>query len=123
MPRPLSPAEEEALQRSGSLLKFASENVKDLPKPVVGTIMVAQDAKDGNQWEESVATEFWLAFNSLCTLIKPVSMDTISTNLPETPIAQWKVFLRLGKTGDTVSLSRRTAARYLDLLLVLLILA
>lgn len=123
MPRALSSAEGEALQISGSLLKFASENVKDLPKQVVSTIMAAEDAKEANQWEEAIATEFWLAFNSLCTIIKPGTVDTIATNLREVPVPKWKVLLRLRQAGDRVSLAQKTARRYLESLSFLLILA
>src|SRR5258708_24587624 len=113
-------SEAEALERCGGLLRFASENVKDIPKALVSTITAAWDAKAANTWDQQIATEFWIAFNSLCALVKPVTVDTLSTNLREVPVPRWK-FWR--KAGSAVSLSGRTAARYVILLNALLLVA
>ena len=120
MARPLTPSESEALTRCGGLLRFAAENTKDLPQTIVATISSAWDARDADTWDQEIATEFWLAFNSLCTLIKPVTMDTLSTNLREIPPPKWKFWQ---KTAQPISLARRSARRYLILLLFLLCIA
>jgi hypothetical protein len=120
MARSPIPSESEALERCGGLLRYAAENVKDIPKPMVSAITAAWDAEKSNTWDQTVATEFWMAFNSLCALIKPVTMDTISTNLREIPAPKWK-FWRRG--AQAISLSGRTAGRYMSLLTVLLLAA
>jgi len=120
MARAPTPSESEALARSEKLLRFASENIKDLPQTVVSTVCAARDAQQANTWDQKIATDFWLAFNSLCTLIKPVTMDTLSTNLREIPPPRWKFWV---KAPEPVSLSSRTAARYLSLLMSLLCVA
>jgi hypothetical protein len=68
--------------------------------------------------DQQIAANFWVAFNSLCDLIKPVNINTLSTNLREIPIPKWK-FWRRG--GPAVSLSERTARRYVFLLTLLLV--
>jgi hypothetical protein len=119
MARDLTPSESEALARCGGLLKFAVET-KEVPKSVVSTICAAWEAEKANNWDQQIATDFWLAFNSLCALIKPVTMDTLSTNLREIPVPKWK-FWR--KAGQAVSLSGRTAAHWVFLLYILLAVA
>lgn len=89
MPRSPQPSEAEALNRSGGLLRFAAEN-SELPETLVSTICAAWEAAQLQQWDEPIATKFWLAFNSLCKLIKPVTMDTLSTNLREIPQPKWR---------------------------------
>jgi len=117
MGRALSPSESEALAKSEGLLRFAAENVKELPEPVVSTICTALDAKQASTWDQKIATDFWCAFNSLCSLIKPVTVDTLSTNLREIPPPKWKFWVRV---PEPLSLSQRSADRYLSLLMFLL---
>jgi hypothetical protein len=117
MARALLPVESEALEKSGSVLRFAAEHTKDLPQTVVSNICAAWDAQPANTWDQQIATEFWLAFNSLCDLIKPVTVDTLSTNVTELPAPRWKFWVR---EPVRRSLSRRSAARYLYLLMFLL---
>lgn len=120
MAREPNPSEAETLARCGGLLRFASENIKDLPENVVSTICAAWDADKAKTWEPKIATEFWLAFNSLCALIKPVTMDTLSANLREIPPPKWKFWIR---SAQPLSLAKRTAGRYLVLLISLLCIA
>jgi hypothetical protein len=119
MPITPMPSEVEALDRSGSLLRFAAEN-KSVPSEVAAAICAAWNARQTNQWDENIATKFWLAFNALCILIKPVTIDTLSTNLREIPAPRWKVWI---KDRKALSLSRRSAGRYLYLLIGLLVCA
>jgi hypothetical protein len=110
-------SEAEALDRSGGLLRYAAEN-KQLDQTIVAPICAAWDARQNNTWTQTIAINFWLAFNSLCSLIKPVTMDSLSTNLQELPPPWWALRKR-----KAVSLSKRTADRYLILLIVLLFFA
>src|SRR5712691_3112849 len=110
MTRMLLTSESEALAKSEGLLRFAAEHIKDLPQGIVSTICTAWDAHQAKVWDQKIATDFWLAFNSLCTLIKPVTVETLSTNLPDIPPPKWKFW---SKTPKPRSLSGQTAARYL----------
>ena len=40
----------------------------------------ARAAADQNQWTPEVASKFWAASDSLCSLISPVSVDTLTTS-------------------------------------------
>lgn len=120
MARDPTPSESEALSRCGDLLRYAAENVKEIPKPIISTICTAWDAEKDKTWNQQVATEFWTAYNSLCALVKPVSIDALSTNLQTIPVPRWK-FWR--KTSQPPSLPRRTAARWVALLTLLLLVA
>jgi hypothetical protein len=117
--RALQPSEIEALDKSGGLLRFAAENNR-LPEETVSTICTAWDVAEAKQWDQSIATRFWLAFNSLCTLIKPVTMDSLSTNLREIARPRWMISANL---GEPTTLPSRTARRYLLLLFGLLLAA
>ena len=117
MTRTVLPSEAQALATAEMLLRFAAENVNELPRETVATINTALDAQAGNAWNEQVATDFWCAFNKLCALVKPATVDTLSTNLLGVPAPRWRAWAGAAKP---VSVSRRTATRYLALLIVLL---
>jgi len=117
MARPLTQDESEALTKSGILLRFAAENIKDFPQTIVSTINAAQDAKESNTWDQNIATEFWVAFNALCVLIKPVTIDTLSTNQKIIQPPKWKFWQ---KDAQPISRARQSAGRYLFLLMLLL---
>lgn len=118
MTRSVLPSEAQALATAEMLLRYAAENVKELPRATVATINTALDAQAGNSWNEQVATDFWCAFNALCALVKPATVDTLSTNLLAVPAPRWRAWA--GSPAKPVSVSRRTATRYLALLIVLL---
>jgi hypothetical protein len=111
------PSEIQALATAEVLLRYAAEIVKELPRATVATICGALDAQHANTWDQAQATEFWCAFNALCELVKPATVDTLMTTVAPAPPARWTAWL-----GDTkpASLSRRTATRYLYLLISLL---
>jgi predicted PurR-regulated permease PerM len=117
MSRDPTPIEVEALTRSGALIQFAAEHVKDVPKSLVTTTCAAWDAYEAKKWDAQVATDFWVAFNALCELIKPVTLDTLSTNVRELPPPRWRFWQ---KDPPKVSLSKRSAGRYLAILMTLL---
>jgi hypothetical protein len=111
------PSETQALATAEILLRYAAENIKELPRATVATICGALDAQHSNTWDEAQATEFWCAFNGLCELVKPATVDTLMTTVAPAPPSKWTAWLDAGKP---VSLSRRTATRYLYLLIFLL---
>ena len=120
MSRELEPAEIKALRQSEGLLRFAAENVKELPAKPVATICGAMDSAAAKTWDQAVAAEFWLAFNALCALIKPVTIESLSTNLDEPRVAGWRFW---DKTGTKPAASKLAARRYMYLLYFLLIAA
>jgi|SRR5579864_332891 len=118
MARAPMPDESEALAKATGVLRFAAENAKDLPEAAVTTICTALDAQQANTWDQKIAADFWLAFNSLCTLIKPVTVETLSTNLRVIPPPKWKFWMRAPKP---LSLASQSAGRYVYLLILLLL--
>ena len=120
MSRELDAAEAKALRQSEGLLRFAAENVKELPAKPVATICGALDSAAANKWDQAVAAEFWLAFNALCALIKPVTIESLSTNLDEPRAGGWRFW---DKTGPKPSASKLAARLYMYLLYFLLIAA
>jgi len=112
-------SESEALKNCGVLLRFATENIKDVPQATVATISAALDADQANAWDQKVATEFWLAYNSLCSLIKPATVDTITANLREIPSPKWAFW----RKAQPLPLSKRIASRYIVVLMSLLCIA
>lgn len=118
MTRVLMPNESESLANAERLLRFAAEHIKELPEATVSSISAAIDAQQANTWDQKIATDFWLAFNSLCILIRPVTLETISTSLRDIPVPKWKVWIR---TPKPISLAGRTADRYLSSLTFLLV--
>jgi hypothetical protein len=115
----LQPCEIEALDTAALLMKYAAESQKKLPNSIVLPISTAWEAREAGTWSPQIATDFWTAYSDLCDLIKPVSLDTISTNKPVLTYKRWWLF---GPELQT-SLSRRTAHRYLTSLICLLIFA
>jgi hypothetical protein len=106
MARALMPNEAEA-NSSEILLRFAVENKKDLAQAVDSAISTALDAQQANTWDH-------------CTLIKSVTLETLSTNLHAIPPPKWNFWI---KTPQQLSLSRRSATRYVSLLISLLVVA
>ena len=113
------PAEDEALQQAGILLRFAAENAKEVPQSVVSAIAVSWEAKDTGQWTPGTSSDFWNAFHALCLLIKPASVDSLAANQPGRAPPRWQIW-RTG--GPAAPLAKRTARRYLVLLFICLIL-
>ncbi|HXC08091.1 MAG TPA: hypothetical protein VNV61_04120 [Steroidobacteraceae bacterium] len=112
-----SDAEKEALNRSGPLIRFASENVKDLDKTLVLAISQARKAEIDKTWSPATSAEFWLAFNALCTLIKPVTIDGLSAEHRNIPV---KFRVRFWRVPINESLGERSSRRYTIGLLTLL---
>jgi len=109
----------EALEDSKHLIKFAAENNKtDLKKETVFAIETARDANDSGRWSAEIASDFWAAFSLLCTCVSPVTISSIYANVATITRPKWLV--RLFHFSPIVSLSERTARRYMTLLLTLL---
>ena len=109
--------EADALSKAGDMLQFAVQNSKDLPKEIIAAITAAIGANQTNSWDDTVAANFWSAFNHLCALIKPVTWETISTSVTS---VQRSVLFRSLKP---ISIAQQTANLYLILLSILLIAA
>jgi hypothetical protein len=114
------PAEVEAVQQAGMLLRFAAENVKDVPQNVVSAIAASWEAKDTDRWTTTTSSEFWSAFHTLCLLIKPVSLDSLAANLPGPALRRWQIWRSVESVAP---LAKRTARGYLVVLLICLALA
>ncbi len=106
----------QALEQAGTLLKFAAEN-KQVPENVIHTIVQTREAVDTNTWTPETSAKFWVAYNSLCVGIKPVTLDTISNNDPPSSPAR-RFFWR-----SSVPVSKRAAWISLYILVVLLLLS
>lgn len=117
MSRTVLPNEAQALATAEMLLRFAAEHAKELPRPTVATICSALDAQAANNWNEQIATDFWCAFNALCELIRPATVDTLTASFDAIPPPKWAFWITDPKPD---SISKRTAGRYLLLLMVLL---
>lgn len=115
----LQPSENEALDDSALLIKYAAESPKKLPDDIVRPIANAWKARIDNSWDPQISTSFWTSYSSLCDLLKPVTLDTISADKPTITVRRWWLF----GEQEKISLARRTARRYLSLLLLLLIVA
>jgi hypothetical protein len=111
--------ETETLNRCGSLLRFAAENKSGLPVQVVADIENAWEAQSQSNWNPQVATKFWAAYDALCSHMRPVTLDTLSTSDSAVrPKDSW--LYRLGfKTK--LSVSRKWARGFLFLLIFFLI--
>lgn len=110
-----SMSERKALAESGPLLRFASENVRDLDPAWTRAIAEARIAAEQNRWQPQIAEQFWKAFNGLCQSIQPATMDSISAK--QNNISVWRWFPPRKKE---TSLAARTSGRYLVVLFCLI---
>lgn len=72
-----SDAEQLAIGQSGFLLRYAAESQKDLDPNLALAIANARTAWAGDIWSPDVSRDFWAAFNELCQLIKPVTVNSL----------------------------------------------
>lgn len=114
MPQP-TPETISALAISDQIIKFATENKTGLPADVVTKITAALNAHASNTWTDQISTDFWTAYDQLCSHLKPVTVDTFKA-------AQPKPFRPLGAWGPVfqVSTPRRWAYGFSGILLALL---
>ena len=76
-------------------------------------------AREEKNWSPEISSAFWVAYSALCDLLKPVTIDTIEASRSK---IQAHKFIFFGPLR-TISLTQRTARRYLILLLVLLVIS
>jgi hypothetical protein len=101
-----------ALECSGELLRFAAENKSGLQPAVVADIEAAWQAQKKTEWDTQIAVKFWIAYDALCSHLRPLTLDTyIATTAP---IRSW-----LGRGPTTYA--RRWAAIFLAFFIILLI--
>jgi hypothetical protein len=112
-----SDSERVALKDAGPLLRFAAEHVKKLDPDLSLAIAEARAAVENNQWTAQISQRFWIAYNQLCTLIDPVTMDGLS--VAEGKVKKFRWF-GLGGTEE-VSLAERSANRYFVVLIALVV--
>ncbi|PRC90881.1 hypothetical protein [Solimicrobium silvestre] len=112
-----SDAEKVALGQSGPLIRFAAENVTDLDKALVVAIAKARQAQIEKTWSPTTSEEFWSAFNALCSLIKPVTVDGLSAEHRNIPL---RFRIRFWRAPINESLGERSSRRYTVGLLALL---
>ena len=115
----LQPSENEALDTAAVLIKYSAESPKDLPNAIVLQIVTAWKAREEKNWSPEISSAFWVAYSALCDLLKPVTIDTIEASRSK---IQAHKFIFFGPLR-TISLTQRTARRYLILLLVLLVIS
>jgi len=78
----LQTSEEKALDDASLLIKYAAESPKTLPEKITTPIADAWKAREDNAWTPDVSSKFWIAYSSLCDLLRPVSLETISVSKP-----------------------------------------
>jgi hypothetical protein len=75
-----SETEKVALGDAGPLVRFAAERIKDLDPSL--TLAIAESLEDAKSesWTPQLSQKFWSAFNKLCLLIQPTTMDCLATS-------------------------------------------
>jgi hypothetical protein len=112
-----SDAEQLALGQSGPLVRFASESVANLDKDLVLAIAEARQASIERTWSPATSARFWSAFNKLCEVIKPVTIDCLNALHKDIPR---RIHLRFWVHTNNESLGERSSRRYTVALLWLL---
>ncbi len=111
-------AEKIALGDAGPLVRFAAERVKNLDPALTRAIAEAQAAKEGKSWSPQVSQNFWAAFNHLCALIHPTTLDCLAAKHRE-----HRVFSLTKFRKTDVSLAEKTSRNFLWALCVFIPLA
>jgi hypothetical protein len=104
----------ETLERSRELLRFGAENKSGLPPAVVADIEAAWEAQGKSAWDAQIAAKFWLAYDGLCSHLRPVTLDTFEATTA--PIRSWLGWFWHGRT----TYARRWAAIFLAFFIFLL---
>jgi hypothetical protein len=114
-----SDADRAALDQAGPLLRFAAENVNNLDPDLSLAIAQATDAQQNNRWTPEISQRFWQAFSKLCDLIKPVTLESLSTKQPTIDSSKW---FRFASRVSRISLADKTSSMHMRILAVLMIL-
>jgi hypothetical protein len=112
-----SEAERQALLDSGPLLRFACENIDNLDKDLPLAIAEARQACVDGTWSIAVSQRFWLAFNALCSVIRPVTIDCLNALHRDVPR---KLLIKRWRPPMQESLAERSSRRYTSGLLWML---
>ena len=91
----LNDQERDALKSAGPLLQFAAESKSALPPDLTLTITqswAASQSPDAKDWTPQIASNFWIAYNKLCALVDPVSVDSINMNEAATARPRWQIW-------------------------------
>jgi len=112
----LQTSEEKALDDASLLIKYAAESPKTLPEKITTPIADAWKAREDNAWTPDVSSKFWIAYSTLCDLLRPVTIETISASKPTVKYRPWIFF------GGLVAVTQAqwTARLYRILLFILL---
>jgi hypothetical protein len=113
-----SDADSAALDQAGPLLRFAAENVNNLDPDLSLAIAQAVDAQQNSRWTPEISQRFWQAFSKLCDLIKPVTLESLSTKQPTIDYAKW---FRFKRRNSRISLADKTSSTHIRILAVLMI--
>jgi hypothetical protein len=113
-----TPVETDALKESGPLVRFAAEHNANLEPALTLAIAQAQVDSQGNQWTPTASQNFWTAFNKLCVLIRPTTLDCLAASVKD---LDWFSVTHFKKIK--ISLAERTSGRYLWGLLVAILIA
>lgn len=106
-----------ALRDSAPLLRFAAENVKNLDPDLSLAIAQAREAAESQEWTPAISQRFWTAYERLCELIEPVTMDCVAVAHEIVARRNWFWLGGIKK----ISLAERSSGRYLTVLVTLLV--
>jgi hypothetical protein len=67
----------ECLAEAQMLLTYAAQHGLEIDKNIVSTLVSAAHQAESGNWDAELETEFWMAFNQLAQLVKPVSVDSL----------------------------------------------
>jgi hypothetical protein len=107
-----------ALHQAGPLLRFAAENINNLDPDLSLAIAQAVDAQQTSRWTPEISQRFWHAFSKLCDLIKPVTLESLSTKQPSIESLKW---FRFKSRNFKISLADKTSSTHIRILAVLMI--
>lgn len=117
-----SDAERRALEQSGRLMRFASENVANLPSDLFLAIAEARQACAEKTWTPEISKRFWTAFNALSIAIKPVTIEGLSALAAVYPRRIWYRFWTQAEEESLAGRNSRRLSTGLMWLLVLIVL-
>jgi hypothetical protein len=104
-------AEKGAIDRIGTIVRFAAEKIDQLDNNIVLTLESARESAASNNWTPAISQNFWSAYHDLCIAIRPVTIECLAAARSAVPSFDiW----RLRRKSTT--LPARTSARYLWLL-------
>jgi hypothetical protein len=106
-----------ALDQVAELLEFGAQTAKDIPEPVSLTIAQSWDACANGNWTPQISAAFWTAYNRVCAALKPVSLDSLSTN--KLDVARW--WLPGWRRDGNTSRSKIAARNYLTIMAISLL--